>query len=234
MKKIEFSFIVPHLLPISNKLKKESINDNFFLQSIVTDNNKDAGSGGETGSLEFGLLQGRIWLAVTSIAFFVGPVLILTCIYVRIFVAASKNSRDIRKNSFHHQPLIMASSMTSKLTDEDDEINQVNEQDVKNYFPLQNHQHTNGIITHQEEHVGINPTRSAPDLLSHTSEPKGRCWWVSDPKFSAPRLLFFNRLQLFSGDWRNRYPKFRFSGTRNLPKNGLKVDIPKVSSVATL
>ena len=114
------------------------------------------------------------------IAFFAAPVLILTCIYIRIFVAASKNSRDIRRNSFHHQPLTMASSMTSKLADEDlDEIiNQENEvQDqVKNCFPLQhnsNQNTPNGIIANQNENVGINPTRSAPDLLSHTSEPKG-------------------------------------------------------------
>ena len=137
----------------------------------VTGNNKVAAAGGvgggDTGSLEFGL-QGRIWLAVISIAFFVGPVLILTCIYVRIFAAASKNSRDIRRNSFHHQSL-MASTTSKLVTDEDDE--EIN-QEVKNYFPLQ-HQNTNGIID-QENHVGmINPTRSAPDLLSHTSEPKG-------------------------------------------------------------
>ena len=74
----------------------------------------------------------------------------------------------------------MASSMTSKLADEDlDEIiNQENEvQDqVKNCFPLQhnsNQNTPNGIIANQNENVGINPTRSAPDLLSHTSEPKG-------------------------------------------------------------
>jgi hypothetical protein len=47
-------------------------------------------------------LEGSLWLfCSSSVAFFLVPVLILTCIYLRIFAAASKNSRGIRRNSFH-------------------------------------------------------------------------------------------------------------------------------------
>ena len=41
------------------------------------------------------------WLCSISGLFYTIPVLILTGIYLRIFAAASKSSRDIRRNSFH-------------------------------------------------------------------------------------------------------------------------------------
>lgn len=41
------------------------------------------------------------WLCTISGLFYTIPVLILTGIYLRIFAAASKSSRDIRRNSFH-------------------------------------------------------------------------------------------------------------------------------------
>ena len=53
-------------------------------------------------AIDLSNLQSSLWLfCSSSVAFFLVPVLILTCIYLRIFAAASKNSRGIRRNSFH-------------------------------------------------------------------------------------------------------------------------------------
>ena len=46
------------------------------------------------------------WLLCGSTAFFLVPVLILTGIYLRIFAAASKSSRGIRRNSSHQLSLL--------------------------------------------------------------------------------------------------------------------------------
>ena len=52
--------------------------------------------------IDFFQNQTYLWLCHTiSGLFFFIPVLILTGIYLRIFAAASKSSRDIRRNSFH-------------------------------------------------------------------------------------------------------------------------------------
>jgi hypothetical protein len=42
------------------------------------------------------------WLAIISLIFFIVPVVILICIYLRIFAVASKSSRGIRRNSAHY------------------------------------------------------------------------------------------------------------------------------------
>lgn len=91
--------------------------------------------------------QGWKWLVITSSAFFVAPVLILTCIYLRIFAAASKSSRGIRRNSFH-QPL-------TKATEDDEEEEDVDQKDLQ-----------------PDCKTIVSPTRnvSAPDLLSTAAE----------------------------------------------------------------
>ena len=58
-------------------------------------------------TLDLSPLRGSPWLFCTSGAFFLVPVLILTGIYLRIFAAASKSSRDIRRNSCANQSSLL-------------------------------------------------------------------------------------------------------------------------------
>ena len=107
-------------------------------------------------------------LAMTSIAFFVAPVLILTCIYVRIFAAASKNSRDIRRNSFH-QPL-----MASKEAKDEEDLEKI--EDDKISYDISPHpiRKRNCSRIEPDAVATISPTRSAPDLLSPSVDNKGK------------------------------------------------------------
>ena len=112
-------------------------------------------------------------LATSSIAFFVVPVVILTCIYVRIFAAASKNSRDIRRNSFHQSTITASRSSEVKggrggCTTTEDCFDDVNEDDKVN--------HKKAFLQNTAE-MGPDKTipmnSSAPDFLSSSEQNKG-------------------------------------------------------------
>jgi len=68
-------------------------------------------------------LEGSLWLfCSSSVAFFLVPVLILTCIYLRIFAAASKNSRGIRRNSFHQLSVFNVGNAPEEIIVEEKEL----------------------------------------------------------------------------------------------------------------
>ena len=97
---------------------------------------------------------------------------ILTCIYVRIFAAASKNSRDIRRNSFHQS---ITSSRRSEVrgrggTTEDcyDDVNEDDKVNHKKAF-LQNTAAEMG----PPDKTSIPMNSSAPDFLSTCEQNKG-------------------------------------------------------------
>ena len=80
-------------------------------------------------SVDLSILEGSPWLLIASSAFFMLPVLVLTGIYLRIFAAASKNSRGLRRNSFHQlsllnlhpAPLLESEKEAADLEDEERE-----------------------------------------------------------------------------------------------------------------
>ena len=98
------------LYPIVQKISVKSRWNKLFTRKTLNKSYKSSLFSGDRSpwvscreaAVDLSNLEGSLWLfCSSSVAFFLVPVLILTCIYLRIFAAASKNSRGIRRNSFH-------------------------------------------------------------------------------------------------------------------------------------
>ena len=119
--------------------------------------------------------------------------LILTCIYVRIFAAASKNSRDIRRNSFHQS---ITASRRSEVrgrgiggTATEDCYDDVNEDDKVNQKKafLQN---TAAAEMGPPDKTSIPMNSSAPDFLSTIEQNKGTtCYFIIGCQILYRRLV---------------------------------------------
>ena len=120
--------------------------------------------------------------------------LILTCIYVRIFAAASKNSRDIRRNSFHQSITASRRSEvrgrgTGGTTTEDcyDDVNEDDKVNHKKAF-LQNTSAAAEMGPPDKTSIPMNS--SAPDFLSTIEQNKGTiCFFIIGCQIRGARYL---------------------------------------------
>ena len=120
--------------------------------------------------------------------------LILTCIYVRIFAAASKNSRDIRRNSFHQS---ITASRRSEVrgrgiggTATEDCYDDVNEDDKVNQKKAFLQNTTAAAEMGPPDKTSIPMNSSAPDFLSTIEQNKGTtCYFIIGCQILYRRLV---------------------------------------------
>lgn len=115
--------------------------------------------------LNFSLLgknSNSLWLFCTSGVFFLVPVLILTGIYLRIFAAASKNSRDIRRNSFHNNSVLNLNPLEDVM-----------EEEVEHDLPEQELNKSPKLTTEQKRNDKVTTVKENEDTFDKAEQVQG-------------------------------------------------------------